>query len=150
MLEDDVEEWEEEWEECFIKDGRNTRWSKKWGCKGDLIWHENWGDDIDAKGNGNLWTDKVCICIKLWSLNFACFSGMKTWLKVKAKCIGVRNGKLLSKTNTNSQEVAKAGGNLKKITIVGGMSTNPMKVIQEHFLLILNPQSRSHHHQDWT
>eukprot|EP00210_Caulerpa_lentillifera_P003246 g3099.t1 len=54
----DFEEWEEEWEETFVKNGQNTRWSKKWGQRGALIWHENWGDDIDAEGNGKLWTDK--------------------------------------------------------------------------------------------
>lgn len=55
------EEWEEAWEEYFVKDGMSKRWSKKWGKRGVQVWHENWGDELDANGNGSLWTDKATI-----------------------------------------------------------------------------------------
>ena len=49
-----------------MKDGRSRRWSKKWGKKGTGVWHENWGDEIDHEGNGNLWTDKASLHFSLF------------------------------------------------------------------------------------
>ncbi|GIL78739.1 hypothetical protein Vretimale_358 [Volvox reticuliferus] len=55
---ENADEWEEKWGECFEEAGRVHKWADKWAKAGSNVWHERWGEDYDGKGACQKWTDK--------------------------------------------------------------------------------------------
>ncbi|EFJ51634.1 hypothetical protein VOLCADRAFT_103268 [Volvox carteri f. nagariensis] len=55
---ENLDEWEEKWGECFEEAGRVHKWADKWAKAGSNVWHERWGEDYDGKGACQKWTDK--------------------------------------------------------------------------------------------
>ncbi|GLC38541.1 hypothetical protein PLESTB_001737500 [Pleodorina starrii] len=55
---ENADEWEEKWGECFEEAGRVHKYADKWAKAGSNVWHERWGEDYDGRGACQKWTDK--------------------------------------------------------------------------------------------
>ncbi|GIL45341.1 hypothetical protein Vafri_2600 [Volvox africanus] len=69
---ENMDEWEEKWGECFEEAGRVHKWADKWAKAGSNVWHERWGEDYDGKGACQKWTDK-------WAERLLADGGQEQW-----------------------------------------------------------------------
>ncbi|KAG2445102.1 hypothetical protein HYH02_008969 [Chlamydomonas schloesseri] len=93
---ENADEWEEKWGECYEEAGRVHKFADKWAKAGANVWHERWGEDYDGRGACQKWTDK-------WAERLLPGGGQEQWGDKWTETFGAGKG-------TKHGEVWSAGG----------------------------------------
>ncbi|KAG2430806.1 hypothetical protein HXX76_009782 [Chlamydomonas incerta] len=93
---ENADEWEEKWGECYEEAGRVHKFADKWAKAGVNVWHERWGEDYDGRGACQKWTDK-------WAERLLPEGGQEQWGDKWTETFGAGKG-------TKHGEVWSAGG----------------------------------------